>query len=109
MKDQEKKLPKSQNWKTFKSKMKNYGYSLMLVTALWLTWCWSDDLNVKKAAEEYQEKIENVETKKENLKNKEEALKDAQEDLQKASQELIEAQKEASEAKKDVKTESNKL
>ena len=105
----EKKLSKSNNWKTFKGKLKNYGYSLMLISALGLTWCWSSDLDVKKAAEKYQDAIGNVDKAKDNVKSKEEALKDAQKDLIDAQKTFIDAEKDAQEAKKDLKGESNKL
>ncbi len=105
----EKKLSRSNNWKTFKSKTKNFGYSIALISALGLTWCDSNTLEVKKAAEEYQEAIENVQEAKENLKEKQEALKDAQKKVFEAQKDLIEAQKKEAEAKNNVKKESNRL
>jgi len=109
MKTTEKKLPKSQNWKTFKDKLKNYGYSVMLISILWLAWCGSHEIEVKKAAEKYQNAIENVKIAKEKLKNKEEKLEKTQEELQEAKKNLIDAENKEEEAKKELKQESNKL
>lgn len=109
MKNQEKKLAKSSNWKTYKGKIKTYGYSLMLVSALGLAGCWPQTLDVKKAAENYQTAIKQLEKAKEKLKDKETALKDAQEEVEEAKTKLKNAQEEVKETKKELKEESEKL
>lgn len=109
MTNQEKKLAKSNNRKTYKSKIKSYGYSLALVTALWLTWCGSDNLEVKKAAEKYQHAIEQVKKTKEKLQNREEDLKDAEKDVKEAKENLKNAEEEVQKTKEDLKKESGKL
>lgn len=109
MNNTEKKLSKSNNRKTYKGKLKNYGYSLMLISALWLNGCGSHNLDVKKAAEKYQDAIENIQDKKEHLKKEQDALKKAEKYVKEAEKELIEAEKAAEEAKEELKNESEKL
>ena len=109
MTNQEKKLPRSSNRKTYKSKIKSYGYSLALISALWLNGCSFDNLEVKKAAEKYQTAIKKVEKAKEKIKDKEISLKEAEEELQQAKINLKNAEEEVQKTKKELKEESEKL
>ena len=102
MKNSEKKLAKSNNWKTFKSKLKTLGWAGALSLLITLNACGPADTKVKKAAERYQEATEQVEKAKESLKNKQESFEDAQKALQEAEQEAINA-------KENLKQESSRL
>ncbi|HMS91411.1 MAG TPA: hypothetical protein PKC87_04280 [Candidatus Absconditabacterales bacterium] len=102
MTSSEKHLSKSNNWKTFKSKLKTLGGAGALSILITLNACGPEDTSVKKAAERYQDATERVEKAKENLKNKEALFEDAQKALQ-------EAEKEAINAKENLKQESSRL
>lgn len=109
MTSSEKHLSKSNNWKTFKSKLKTLGWAGALSILITLNACGPEDTSVKKAAERYQDATERVEKAKDNIKDKEVSKKDAEKELEEAKKKLIDAQKEAAEAKEDLQQESSKL
>jgi len=104
-----KQLPKSNNWKTFKGKLKTLGWAGSLSILVTLNACGPKDLDVKKAAERFQEATEQVDKAKDNVKDKEAEKRDAERALEEAKQKLIDAQKEAADAKEDLQQESYKL
>lgn len=109
MKTIEKKLPRSNNRKTYKSKISKFGYPLALSTVLLLSSCGGKDSPATKALKAHDDAIERVEAAKEKIQNEEKDLIEAQEELQEAKQELINAEAKEQQTKEKAKEESNKL
>lgn len=105
----EKQISKSNTWNNLRKKLKVLGWTSALSLLITLNSCGPADLNVKKAADKFQEKTEQVGKLKKKLKNKEEDLKELQEDIKETQEDITDAEKEAAEAKKQLQKESGNL
>lgn len=109
MKDQEKKLSKSNTRNNLRKKLKTLGWASALSLIILLNSCWPADLNVKKAADKFQSKTEKVDKLKSKLKDKKEDLKELEEEINNTITDISNAEKEAAEAKEELQKESEKL
>ena len=90
-------------------KLKNYGGASALSLLITLNACGPKDLDVKKAADEYQDKIEKVEKLNKRLNKENKEMNEIQEEITKTQQEIIDANREVEEAKAKLQQESISL
>jgi peptidoglycan hydrolase CwlO-like protein len=105
----EKHMSKSNTWNNLRKKLKVLWWASALSLLITLNGCGPADLNVKKAADKFQEKTEKVDKLKKKLKNKEKDLKELQEEIKKTEWDITDAEKEAAEAKDELQKESGNL
>ncbi len=116
MKNEIKKLSRSNTRNNLRRKMKILGWTSALSLVILLNSCGPADLDVKKSADKFQQKTEKVNKLKKSLKNKEEKIKDLQQDIKDIETEIkvietniTDAEKEAVDAKVELQKESKKL
>lgn len=97
MKTPEKKLPKSNTWKTLKGKLRKYGYPVALSTILLLSSCGGKESNLTKLSKEHDDAVENITTQNDELQDAKENLKKAKEKVKKEQQDVIDAQQKEAE------------